>query len=122
MYKLNVTSHFSAAHMLKGYNGECKELHGHNWKVRVGIECESTDEIGLAIDFKLIKKHLNELMGDFDHKFLNELDCFKEINPTSENIARVMYQQLSEKFNCDGCKVADVEIWESDSSSVVYYE
>ncbi len=122
MYKLNVTSYFSAAHMLKGYDGECKKLHGHNWKVRAGIKCDSTDEIGLAIDFKLIKKYLNEMMDDFDHKFLNELEFFKEINPTSENISRIIYKELSKKIQCERCQVYEVEIWESEKSSVIYSE
>jgi 6-pyruvoyltetrahydropterin/6-carboxytetrahydropterin synthase len=122
MYKLNVKSHFSSAHKLVGYDGPCKNLHGHNWEVRIGILCEDTDEIGLTIDFGIVKEDLNEIIEKLDHTLLNDLDYFENCNPTSENIARVLYQELSLKINGDNCKVSDVEIWESDKTSIVYYE
>ncbi len=122
MYKLNVTSHFSGAHMLNGYDGACKRLHGHNWKIRVGIECDRTDEIGLAIDFKIIKTHLNRLLDELDHTMLNDHPAFKDCNPTSENLARFFHHRLREEIDGEHCRVADIEVWESDSSSVVYWE
>ncbi|MDD3049604.1 MAG: 6-carboxytetrahydropterin synthase QueD [Candidatus Cloacimonetes bacterium] len=122
MFKINVTSQFSAAHKLIDYDGKCSNLHGHNWTVRVGIYCEKTNEIGITIDFTKVKKHLSDLIEEFDHKFLNELDCFHGMNPTSENIARVMYKDFSENLKEEGCKLADVEIWESDKSSIIYTE
>ena len=122
MFKLNVTSQFASAHKLSGYEGACKNLHGHNWKVRVGIECEKTDEIGMTIDFGIVKKHLNALIDTLDHSYLNELPCFKSVNPTSENIAKYLYEELQNSICVDGCKVAEVEVWESDKSSMIYYE
>jgi 6-pyruvoyltetrahydropterin/6-carboxytetrahydropterin synthase len=122
MYRLNVISHFSAAHQLQKYDGPCKNIHGHNWKVRVGILCENTDEIGLTIDFKIVKKHLNEVMETLDHKLLNELDCFSAVNPTSENIAKHIFKQLQEKFSGTNGKIEEIEVWESEKSSVVYFE
>lgn len=122
MYKLNVISHFSAAHKLVGYEGACKDLHGHNWKVRIGILCDKTDDLGLTIDFKIVKKHLNELIDRFDHKYLNDLSCFKEKNPTSENIARFFYKEMNKKFAKKDCQISEVEIWESDNTSMVYFE
>lgn len=121
MYKLNVTSQFSSAHKLVNYDGPCKNLHGHNWKVRVGIICEKTDELGLTIDFGIVKKELNSIIDRFDHHFLNELDCFKDVNPTSENIAKYFYNEMSKNINVEGCKVSEVEVWESDKSSMIYY-
>ncbi|MBN1326538.1 MAG: 6-carboxytetrahydropterin synthase QueD [Candidatus Cloacimonetes bacterium] len=120
MYKLNVISQFSAAHRLLGYQGDCKNLHGHNWKVRVGIECGQLDELGLAIDFGIIKKHLNKIMNKFDHQYLNDLEFFKEINPSSENIARIIFMEMSNSLDKPGCKIAEVEIWESDKTSLIY--
>ena len=122
MYKLNVISHFSSAHKLEGYDGQCKNLHGHNWKVRVTVQCEKTDEIGLAIDFGVIKKYLKEVIDKLDHQYLNELEYFKDINPTSENIAKLIYEEFSEKINDDNCRTSEIEIWESEKSSVVYFE
>ncbi|HPM03913.1 MAG TPA: 6-carboxytetrahydropterin synthase QueD [Candidatus Cloacimonadota bacterium] len=122
MYKINVSSSFSAAHKLNNYPGLCKNLHGHNWKVRIQINCTKTDDLGMALDFGIAKKHLRDLMEMFDHQFLNELDFFKEINPTSENIARVIFNELKKEFNKPESIIAEVEVWESDHSSVVYSE
>ncbi len=122
MFKLNVTSQFASAHKLNGYDGACKNLHGHNWKVRIGIECEKTDKIGMTIDFGIVKTELNRLMDHLDHSFLNDLPSFKNQNPTSENIAKFIYDEMKKRISVDGCKLADVEVWESDKSSMVYYE
>ncbi len=122
MYKINVSDTFSAAHQLKGYDGACRNVHGHTWKVRVGIVCETTDDIGLSIDFNVIKKHLRELIETLDHQFLNELEIFKSLNPTSENIARYMYRHIKQRINIPDCYLADVEVWESDKSSIIYSE
>lgn len=122
MYKLNVMSDFSSAHRLEGYEGACKNLHGHNWKVRVGINAAKTDKIGMTLDFGVVKKHLNKIMDALDHKYLNDLDCFEGINPTSENIARYIFMELSSSLNGEFVRVAEVEIWESDRTSVVYFE
>jgi 6-pyruvoyltetrahydropterin/6-carboxytetrahydropterin synthase len=122
MYKINVSDTFSAAHQLKGYDGACRNVHGHTWKVRVGIICELTDDLGLSIDFNVVKKHLHELIEILDHQFLNELEVFKSLNPTSENIARYIYRHLQVSINIPGCHLADVEVWESDKSSIIYSE
>ena len=122
MYKLNVKSHFSSAHKLIGYDGPCKNLHGHNWEVRIGILCEDTDDIGLTIDFGIVKDDLNEIIEKLDHTLLNDLEYFQTCNPTSENIARFLYQELSLKINSENCRVSEVEIWESEKTSVVYFE
>ena len=122
MYKLNVTSNFSSAHKLDGYEGLCKNLHGHNWKVRIGIICEKIDDIGMTIDFGEVKKYLNDVMIMLDHTYLNELEYFKGINPTSENIAKFIYHEIKKRIKIPECKMADVEVWESDITSMVYFE
>ena len=122
MYKLNVTSNFSSAHKLDGYEGLCKNLHGHNWKVRIGILCKKIDDIGMTIDFGEVKKSLNEIMLMLDHTYLNELEYFKGINPTSENIAKFIYSEMKKRIKFPDCNIADVEVWESDITSMVYFE
>ncbi|HCX72915.1 MAG TPA: 6-carboxytetrahydropterin synthase QueD [Candidatus Cloacimonas sp.] len=122
MYKLNVTSHFSAAHKLVGYNGPCRNIHGHNWKVRIGILCKNSDEIGLTIDFGIVKAELAKIMNKLDHTMLNELEYFNKTNPTSENISKFIYKEISKTLNNDNCCVADVEVWESEKSSITYFE
>ena len=122
MYKLNVTSSFSSAHHLNGYIGECKNLHGHNWKVRVQLKTKKTDEIGMAIDFKIVKEHLTSLIKKLDHVNLNDLEWFSSINPTSENIAMVIFNELKQSIENGNIFVNEVEIWESDGTSVIYNE
>jgi len=122
MYKLKVTSNFSAAHRLDGYQGDCANLHGHNWRVQVGIICLEQDDIGLRIDFKEVKKRLNQVVSELDHKLLNDLPWFRDKNPTSEELARHLYFRLKESFNNLSCQIAEVEIWESENSSLVYSE
>ena len=120
MYKVNVTTSFSGAHLLNHYEGACKNLHGHNWRVRVQIMTDHLDKIGMAIDFKIVKEHLNALVEQFDHKYLNELSYFNDQNPTSENITRVIFEQLQKTLENDNIKINEVEIWESDFTSVIY--
>lgn len=120
MYRLNVRTDFSAAHQLRGYNGACQRLHGHNWKVRASIKCQKLNELGMAIDFTIIKKYLDNLMNEVDHRFLNDLPPFKDLNPTSENIAKYFYERLSEMIEEDECFVDEIEVWESEKSSVIY--
>jgi len=122
MYKLNVTSDFSSAHRLNGYEGLCKNLHGHNWKVRIGIICKKVDKIGMTIDFGEVKKNLHEIMLMLDHTYLNDLEHFKNINPTSENIAKFIFGEMKKRITVPDCKIAEVEVWESDITSMVYFE
>ena len=122
MYKINVISSFPGAHRLNDYPGACKNLHGHNWKVRVQLKAQKTDELGMAIDFKVVKEHLNALIDRFDHQYLNDLEWFKEQNPTSENIAKVIYKELQKAFENDNISMGEVEIWESETTSIVYKE
>jgi 6-pyruvoyltetrahydropterin/6-carboxytetrahydropterin synthase len=120
MYKLNVISSFSSAHKLNGYEGLCRNLHGHNWKVRLCVMCDKLDEIGMAMDFGIIKSKLNELLEELDHRFLNDLPAFSEMNPTSENLARYIFEQMGAKLTQCPCEVVEVEVWESEKASVIY--
>lgn len=120
MYKLSVTDSFSAAHRLCGYEGACSNLHGHNWKVRVGLQATQLDDIGMAMDFGTIKQMLSEILEELDHAYLNELADFRELNPTSENLARYILERLQASLNNPTVQVCEVEICESERSSVIY--
>ena len=122
MFEIEIDRSFSAAHQLRGYNGDCCNLHGHNYKVTVTVRSAEQDEIGIALDFKKLKAGLNELLEELDHKFLNDLPDFADINPTSENLARFIYRRMGEKMNNGPVKVWKVRIGESDSSAVTYFE
>ncbi len=122
MFELDIRREFSAAHQLKGYNGNCSNLHGHNWTVQVFIRSEKLDEVGIALDFKVLKKELDVILSGLDHKFLNEHDEFRDKNPTSEHIAMYLYRALSAKINAGSVKVSKVRVCESDSSGATYFE
>lgn len=122
MFELDITREFSAAHSLRGYNGDCSELHGHNWTVQVFIKSTELDSIGIAVDFKVLKKELNEILLTLDHKHLNTLDAFANANPTSENLAKHIYKTLSAKVNDERVTVSRVRVCESASSGASYFE
>jgi len=122
MYKLKIVTSFAAAHCLINYQGDCENLHGHNWRVEVTVAVMELDKAGLGIDFKILKAETNELLKTLDHKYLNELPPFVSISPSSENIARYLYQELGKKFNADNIKVEMITVWESDFASASYYE
>ena len=122
MFDVEIRRTFSAAHQLKGYDGDCRNLHGHNYSVVVNVAAEKLNEIGIALDFKLLKAALDELLAKFDHHNLSELPEFREINPTSEVLAMHIYRRMSEKLNGDGIRVTKVRIGESENSAVTYSE
>lgn len=118
MYSLKVESGFSSAHNLRAYKGKCEELHGHNWRVEAAAESEKLDKTGMVMDFKLIRDELNNILDKLDHKYLNEIKPFDKINPTSENIARFIYEILKPKVG--GLK--SITVWENSTNSATYYE
>ena len=122
MFELDIHREFSAAHSLRGYHGDCSNFHGHNWTVQVFIQSEKLDEIGIAMDFKVLKKELDAVLAELDHKNLNEHPHFKDINPTSENLAMYIYHRLAPAVNLPGVKLARVRVCESASSEASYFE
>jgi len=122
MYKLKIVTSFAAAHNLNNYQGECENLHGHNWRVEATVTARELDKAGLGVDFKDMKACTRELLNTLDHKYLNELDCFKGDSPSSENIARFIYYELGKLLNNDNIKVAMITVWESDAACASYYE
>ena len=117
MYSIKIEGDFSSAHNLRGYKGKCEELHGHNWKVEVVVKSGRLDKIGMVIDFKLLKEALYKLLERLDHKYLNNIAYFKKVNPTSENIAKYIYDELKTKIT----ELYSVTVWESDKASATYY-
>lgn len=122
MYELKIQSEFSAAHNLRGYEGECEKLHGHNWKVEASLLAKNLDNIGIALDFKILKKETEKLIKNFDHKYLNDIPPFDKENPSSENIARIIFKKLSNVLNNENIKISKVTVWESERAAATYYE
>ena len=122
MYEIEIRRTFSAAHQLKGYDGDCKNLHGHNYSVVVTMKSPELDSIGIAMDFKILKSEVDALLKTYDHKNLSELDDFADINPTSEVLAQVIYRKMSAALNDGNVRVSKVRIGESSSSRLTYSE
>jgi len=120
MFELKVINHFSAAHQLKLVAAKCENLHGHNWKIEVCVKGETLNTAGVIMDFGQIKKYVSEIMTSLDHKFLNELEWFKEINPSSETIAMKIAYELQKKIDDPSVKVSSVTAWESDDACATY--
>ena len=118
MYQVSVKQHFDAAHHLKGYGGKCEKLHGHRFEVVVTVETETLDSIGIAFDFVELRKHVGNIISRFDHIYLNDISPFDAINPSSENIATTIYQELAGKLK--GVNISKVEVWESPESRAAY--
>ncbi len=121
-YQMKILTDFAAAHHLRGYEGPCSRVHGHNWKVEVQVSASKLDEIGMGLDFKLIKQATNKLIDRLDHQNLNELPPFDQQNPTAENIAAYLYHELSATLNTDVIRVASVTLWETERACVIYTE
>lgn len=121
MYKISVTTKFAAAHRLREYEGACENLHGHNWLVKAQVATSQLDDIGIAYDFKKLKVQLHEIIDRLDHQYLNDVPPFDAMNPTSENVAKYIFQSLATKLP-DNLKVVSIEVGESDHYTAIYEE
>ncbi len=124
MFEVSVEETFAAGHALRGYRGKCENVHGHNYKVQVTIRGERLDSIGLLVDFVEIKRLLHAAIERLDHQFLNDVPPFDVQNPSAENMAKYFHDQVSQGLAGAGLtvpvEVAQVKIWETDTSTATY--
>ena len=120
MYELTVKSEFSAAHALRGYEGNCANVHGHNWKVELAVQADMLTPTGLAVDFRELKSVLSETLANLDHKNLSEIPPFDQLSPSSENIAKWLFEQMAPAVERLGGRLAAVNVAENDDCSVSY--
>ncbi|MBI5143751.1 MAG: 6-carboxytetrahydropterin synthase QueD [Candidatus Omnitrophica bacterium] len=118
MYEIKVKSGFSAAHNLKNYKGKCEKLHGHNWVVEAVFAYERLGNDSIAIDFREAKRILREITEGLDHSYLNEPAILKGMNPTSENVAKFIYDAVKKKNR----NLKSVSVWENENSCATYME
>lgn len=116
MFEIKVEGHFSSAHHLLNYEGECENQHGHNWKVEVYVQGENLDKSNILIDFKILKKALEKVLCKLDHKDLNLLEEFKGESPSSEFIAKFIYNELKKEIQ----GITKVSIWETERARASY--
>ena len=120
MYEIMIEDTFDAAHQLIGYNGPCENLHGHGWRVRAYVSGKELNKLGMLIDFKDIKENLKKILSEFDHNNLNTMAVFKKENPTSENLAKFIFNKLGGKMG-KGLDLTKVTVFESPTSSATYF-
>jgi 6-pyruvoyltetrahydropterin/6-carboxytetrahydropterin synthase len=118
MFILSVEDHFSAAHQVKGYSGDCAGIHGHTYKVQVKVGIEQLDTLGMAMDFRTIQSALHKVLKVLDHSNLNEHPFFKERNATTEYIAQFIFQEIKRKIQT----IDSVTVWEGHANSITYHE
>ncbi|NOQ47481.1 MAG: 6-carboxytetrahydropterin synthase QueD [Desulfobulbaceae bacterium] len=116
-----IKTHFSGGHHLREYPGNCEHPHGHNWKVKVQVRATKLDHLGMGIDCKTLKKHVNRVIDDLDHSDLNEHPSFQDRNPSSENIAMHIFDKLKDELQTDRYRLFSVEVRETDTNGVIYY-
>ncbi len=122
VYEIYVKDHFAAAHSLKGYDGNCSNLHGHNWIVEAYIHCTKLNKLGIGVDFRDVKRIVKDVLSKLDHTNLNEVAEFGHINPTSENIAKFLHTELSRRLNSDHIIVNKIMVFESPGCGSSYQE
>jgi len=122
MYEISTQSSFSAAHHLKEYNGPCENVHGHNWQVRACVTCSGLDGTGIGIDFRVLKKSLEDILKEFDHRDLNDIFTSAGDNPSSENIARYIYMKLKQRIDTPSSRTSRVEVCETPGNCAAYFE
>ena len=122
MFELFAESHFSAAHRLVDYPGNCARWHGHNWHVRVTVQAEELDRLGMAVDLRRVKAALRGLIERFDHTDLNQIPDLTQLNPTCEVLARHLFGELARELNDDNVRVVRVQVSETPTAGAAYFE
>ncbi|MCC6484307.1 MAG: 6-carboxytetrahydropterin synthase QueD [Armatimonadetes bacterium] len=119
-FELTVTTYFSGAHYLRGYSGSCARLHGHNFRVEARVCGNALNNVGMVMDFKSIKALLEEITERLDHRLANEIPPFDTRNPTAENFASYIFEELAPRIHENGASLAAVGVWETDNYGVIY--
>ncbi len=122
MFQVSVEEMFSAGHALRGYKGKCENVHGHNYRVRITLEGPQLDSIGLLVDFTHLKFAIRDIIRALDHQFLNDLDAFRSVNPSAENLAKYFYDESARLLTQvpAGARITEITVWETDTSSAQY--
>lgn len=125
-YIVRAQTEFSAAHLLRGYAGACNQIHGHNFKVELEVETSDLDAVGMAVDFTELETIAADIARDLDHRLLNDVPPFNEVNPTAENLGAYFWTRTKTALRglsrADAVRLRAVTVRENDRSSVTYTE
>lgn len=120
MYTIFKDFSFSAAHAIRGHTGGCENVHGHNYRVRVHLQAEELDELGMVVDFADLKAMVAEILGPFDHRLINEIPPFDRRNTTAELLSEHVYREVERRLPDERVRVTRVEVWENETSCAVF--
>jgi len=121
MFEVTIEETFAAGHALRNYRGKCENVHGHNYRCQLTIEGAQLDSVGLLVDFVELKKVLHAVIDRLDHQWLNDLPPFDALNPSAENIAKYIHDEVSAGLGArNGVRIGAVRLWETDTSSATY--
>ena len=121
MFEITIEETFAAGHALRNYRGKCENVHGHNYRCHVTVEGEMLDEIGLLVDFVELKRAVHAVLDRMDHQWLNDFPPFDVLNPSAENMAKYIYDEVNGSLKTkEGVRVASVRLWETDTASAIY--
>ena len=121
MFEVSVDRTFAAGHALRNYRGKCENVHGHNYRVQITVQGEQLDSTGLLVDFLEIKRLADQVIEYLDHRFINDLAPFDELNPSAENLAKYFHDRVSAGLTgAAAVRIAEVRVWETETSSAVY--
>jgi 6-pyruvoyltetrahydropterin/6-carboxytetrahydropterin synthase len=120
MFEVTIEQTFAAGHALRNYHGKCENVHGHNYRCQVTMEGEQLDHVGLLVDFVLLKKVVGAVIERMDHQWLNDFPPFDVLNPSAENIAKFIYDEVTKGINVGGVRLGYVRLWETDTSYATY--
>jgi 6-pyruvoyltetrahydropterin/6-carboxytetrahydropterin synthase len=120
MYEITILSHFSGAHRLRYLHGKCEELHGHNWKIEVSVVSDRLNKEGLVIDFQILKQRAEKVIEPLDHSYLNDLPYFSKKEPSSENIAKYIFDKMKKELKAYRVTLKKVTAWESETACASY--
>jgi 6-pyruvoyltetrahydropterin/6-carboxytetrahydropterin synthase len=119
-YEVTVETSFSASHQLRDAEGELEPLHGHNFRVEATVRSPELDRLGLVLDFLELESILKEILAPYDHRHMNDVEPFGELNPSTENLARLFFRKLQEKLTPQRLDVRRVRVWEAPTFSASY--
>jgi 6-pyruvoyltetrahydropterin/6-carboxytetrahydropterin synthase len=121
MFEVTIEETFAAGHALRNYHGKCENVHGHNYRCQVTVEGADVDENGLLVDFVELKKAVHSVLDRLDHQWLNDFPPFNVINPSAENIAKYIFDEVNSGLGTrPNARLGQVRLWETDTAFAVY--
>lgn len=120
MFELTVSQKIKAAHAIRTTSGEFEPLHTHEWKIDAVVVGRELDATGCVADFALIQRRLRSCLSAWDGKNLNELGMFLDIPPSTEFLARCLFDQLQSVLQEEGVTLKKVTVWETENCAASF--